>query len=95
MWEKVYTSNANLQNNAGEYILTAANGSYVVYVDSQSEPPNTGTGGNMAIMILNDDVKANSVSNEKKKDTHAERCPNSTSKQLSTTPGKCLNTLRF
>ena len=54
LWEHVYTSNAQLQNNAGEFILTAKNGSYVVYVDAQSVG-NPGTGGNFGIMMLGDD----------------------------------------
>ena len=58
LWQRVYTSNAQLQNNAGEFIITANNGSYVVYVDAQSVPAESGTGGNFGIMMLGADLKA-------------------------------------
>eukprot|EP00039_Didymoeca_costata_P021667 m.345133 g.345133 ORF g.345133 m.345133 type:complete len:443 (+) comp25774_c0_seq1:127-1455(+) len=54
LWQKTYTSNDQLQNNAGEYIVACRDGSYAVYIDSQSWGSPT-TGGNFAIGKLDKD----------------------------------------
>ena len=54
LYQKTYTSNDALQNNAGEYIVALRNGGYVVCIDSQTWGPTT-TGGNFAIMKLGSD----------------------------------------
>ena len=46
-----YTTNDQLQNNAGEYIIATKDGGYAVYVDSQTYGPQ-GNGGNFAVMKL-------------------------------------------
>ncbi len=55
MWQTNYTTNAQLQNNAGEYIITTSDGGYALYVDSQTYGPQ-GNGGNFAVMKLASDV---------------------------------------
>lgn len=44
-----------LQNNAGEYIVTTISGEYAVYADSQSLG-SVDTGGNFAILLLEPDT---------------------------------------
>jgi hypothetical protein len=55
LWENVYTTNEDLQNNAGEYIIaTRDDDGYAIFVDSQTWGPDS-TGGNFAIMRLDPD----------------------------------------
>jgi hypothetical protein len=51
VWQTNYTTNDQLQNNAGEYIIATKDGGYAVYVDSQTYGPQ-GNGGNFAVMKL-------------------------------------------
>lgn len=51
LWEKLYTTNKDLQNNAGEYIVATRDGGLAVYVDSQTYGSGA-TGGNFAILRL-------------------------------------------
>ena len=54
LWQKTYTSNSKLLNDAGEYVITTQSGNYAVLVDSQTWGSRT-TGGNFAIMLLGTD----------------------------------------
>ena len=54
LWEKTYTSNFNLLNDAGEYVIATQSGNYAVLVDSQTWGSRT-TGGNFAIILLGAD----------------------------------------
>jgi hypothetical protein len=55
LWDTTYTTNKNLQNNAGEYIVTTKEGGYAIYTDSQTYGSGS-TGGNFAIiMVAKDD----------------------------------------
>ena len=56
LWETTYTSNAKLQNNAGEYVVVTRTGELAVYVDSQSFGPSD-TGGNFALMLIDADTR--------------------------------------
>ena len=55
VWQKAYTDNSKLKDNAGEYIVTTRSGEYAVYVDSQTYG-SPSTGGNFAIMLLGADT---------------------------------------
>lgn len=53
-WQRLYSSNAEMQDDAGEYVLTTASGGYAVLIDSQTWGPQ-GTGGNFGLMLLDPD----------------------------------------
>lgn len=52
LWQKDYTSNADLKSNAGEYIVATKDGGYAIYIDSKGEYGPGATGGNFAVMRL-------------------------------------------
>ena len=57
LWTHNYTTNDGppYRNNAGEYIVAAADGGYALYVDSQSYG-SAATGGNFALVRLASDT---------------------------------------
>lgn len=54
LWQANFTDNTQLQQNAGEYIVSTRDGGFAVYVDSQTWG-SPDTGGNFAIMKLAED----------------------------------------
>jgi len=54
LWMHNFTTNADLQNNAGEYIVATREGEYAIFVDSQTWGP-ASTGGNFGLMKLTKD----------------------------------------
>ena len=55
LYSTTFTSNAQLQNNAGEYIVATRDGRYAVFVDSQTYG-SPESGGNFALMLLSADI---------------------------------------
>lgn len=51
LWSKTYTTNENLQNNAGEFVIALREGAIALYIDAQTWG-SPSTGGNFAIMRL-------------------------------------------
>lgn len=65
LWNQAYTNqtdpNCEGCQNAGEYVITAAEGDYAMYIDSMTWGDGYETGGNFALMRIASDDSDNSI----------------------------------